>query len=104
MITKHKEEVIQVLFDAVDELNQLLPEEQQLGKSADTVVFGESGKLDSLGLVNLIVVTEQKIEEKFGVDLSLADERTMSQKQTPFKTLGTLADYIALSFSEGRND
>ena len=87
--------LIETIFDAIDEINEQSPEEQRLEKSADTVLFGESGKLDSLGLVNLIVATEQQLEENFDVALTIADEKAMSQKNSPFRTVGTLAEYIS---------
>lgn len=98
------ERIIQAIFSAVDEVNQQLPKEQQLEKSIDTVLFGQSGRLDSLGLVNLIVTTEQRIEEEFGVPITLANERAMSQNNSPFKTIGTLADYTALLLEEKTDD
>jgi len=92
-------EVTGVLFDAIDEVNALLPPEQQLEKSVDTVLFGGSGKLDSLGLVTFIVAAEQKISETLGHSVTLADEKAMSQKNSPFRTIGTLTDYIAMLLS-----
>jgi len=71
-----------------------------LDKSIDADLFGGKGKLDSLGLVSFVVATEQEIEEEFGVPISIADERAMSQKNSPFKTLGTFADYISLLLEE----
>ena len=94
------EKAIQVVFSTVDEINLELPKAQQLKKDIDTPLFGESGKLDSMGLVNLIVATEQKIEEEFDVTITLADERAMSQKNSPFRTIGTLADYISVLLEE----
>jgi len=94
------EKVIQAIFDAIDELNEQRPEGKQLEKSADTVLFGESGMLDSLGLVNLIVVVEQKLDEDFGVSVTLADEKAMSQKSSPFRSVKTLAEYAATLISE----
>ena len=99
----NSQRIIETLFDVVDEVNQQLPEGQQLEKSADTILFGQSGKLDSLGLVNLIVAVEQKIEEDFGVTITLADERAMSQRKSPFKSIGTLVNYISLLL-EGSSD
>lgn len=96
--------VVKTIFGAVDEVNQLLPEEQRLGKSIDTVLSGNSGQLDSIGLVNLIVATEQKIEEEFAVPIALADERAMSQENSPFRTIGTLANYISSLLEENSND
>lgn len=96
-----KERVIQAIFRAVDELNQQLPKKQRLGKSVDTFLFGDSGVLDSLGLVNLIVTIEQIIEEEFGVAVTLSDEKVLSQKDnSPFETIERLADYISLLLGE----
>ncbi len=94
------EKFIQAIFVTIDEVNEQLPEEQRLTKSIDTVLFGESGKLDSLGLVNLIVATEQRLEELFEVSLTLADEKAISQKNSPFRTVGTLAEYISKLMEE----
>ena len=88
-------EIIQVIFDAIDQLNEQYPEDQRLTKSVDTVLFGKSGKLDSLGLVNFIVTVEEIMEENFDLFISLAEEKAMSQKNSPFRTVGTLKEYIA---------
>lgn len=91
MIEKGK--VLQTIFGVVDDMNMELPEEQLMEKSEDFVLFGQSGKLDSLGLVTFIVAIEQKFQEELEVTITLADERAMSQKRSPFATIGTLADY-----------
>lgn len=103
-ILQKNERIIQAIFSAINEINQELPKEQQLNKSVDTILFGKSGKLDSFGLVNLIVLTEQRIEEEFGITITIADEKAMSQKKSPFKTVRTLANYISLLLKENTND
>lgn len=109
MVSKHREiekqiaknkRVTGAVFRAVDEVNQQLPKKQELEKSVDTALIGPLSQLDSLGLVNLIVTTEKKIEEEFGVVITLADERAMSQANNPFETIGTLADYISMLLEE----
>ncbi len=47
-----------------------------------------------LGLVNLIVLVEEKIQQRFGVGITLVDERAMSQSKSPFRTLGSLAEFV----------
>ena len=88
--------VAKALFSALDEINEQLPKNRHLEKSLETVLFGKSGRLDSLGLVHLIVTVEQKISEDFEVTITLADEKAVSQKNSPFRTIGTLANYICL--------
>jgi D-alanine--poly(phosphoribitol) ligase subunit 2 len=89
-----KEKIVKIILEEVGILNEYLPESQQLELSPQTVLFGEEGSLDSLALVNLIVAVEERIEEDFDTTISLADERALSQTESPFRTISTLADYI----------
>ena len=91
-----------LIINAVQEINEQLPQEQQLGQSTKTVLFGKDGKLDSLGLVTLLVIIEQNIEDELDVSITIADERAMSQKRSPFRTIGTLADYIDMFLRENQ--
>ena len=61
--------------------------------SADTALFGRDGMFDSMGLVSLVVAVEEAIEDQYGVSINLADHRAMSQKHSPFRSLGSLAAY-----------
>lgn len=76
--------------------NILLEKEETSIKTVDqsTHLIGMQSVLDSLGLVTLLVDLEQKIEEEYGLSVTLADERAMSQKNSPFRTVNTLTDYI----------
>jgi len=97
------EEITQLLFNVIDELNQLRPAEQHLEKDLQTPLAGDSGRLGSAGLINLIVMTEQKTADELGLPVLLTDERTMSQVNEIFRTLATLADYIHLLLNEKRD-
>ena len=55
--------ILEVLFAAVDQLNQELPPERRLTKTRETVVFGPGGQLDSLGLVSFLVLAEQQLQD-----------------------------------------
>lgn len=96
----NSEKITQSVFSAIDDVNQSLPPEQRIEKAPDTVLFGHGGKLDSLGLVNLIVAIEQEIEASFGTTITLADEKAMSQNNSPFRTVESLVDYISLLLDE----
>jgi len=89
-----RDQVLAVIYAAVDELNELQPLEGRLEKTPEAVLFGRAAKIDSLGLVNLLVATEQRLNDAFGVALTLADEKAMSQRNSPFRSVGSLADYI----------
>lgn len=71
-------------------------EELRTGDLApDTILFGPGGVLDSLGLVSLVLDLEQAIDSRYGVLITLADQRAMSQKRSPFRSVEALADYAA---------
>jgi acyl carrier protein len=58
-----------------------------------TVLLGEGGAVDSLGLVRLVMAVEQKLEDDFGRTVSLTDEKAMSQRNSPFRSVGALIEY-----------
>ena len=99
---ENRKTIENLIINAVKEINEQLPQEQQVGQSTKTVLFGKDGKLDSLGLVNFLVIIEQNIEDEFDVSFTIADERAMSQKRSPFRTIGTLADYIDMHLKENQ--
>ena len=41
-----------------------------------------------------MVAVEQKIEDVFGKSINLADDKAMSQKNSPFQTVETFVNYI----------
>jgi len=90
------ERIHEVVFRAIDEVNLQFSKEQQIERSLDTVLFGESGNLDSLGLISLLVAVEEEIEKEFHVMVNLAvDESAMSEKASPLSTIATLISHIS---------
>lgn len=89
-----RDKVIILIMQQIDELNEQLDHKVTVDAGEDAGLYGLGGVLDSLGLVTLIVAVEQVIEDELGETISLADEKAMSQKNSPFRTIGTLADYI----------
>jgi acyl carrier protein len=88
------EKLAQLIFDAIDEINTQLSDDKRLEKLPTTALYGDKGKLDSLGLVNFIVAVEQKLQDEFDFPLTLATERAMSQQHSPFRTVQSLINYI----------
>jgi len=94
----HLEEVtlegaVDQLYAAIDELNQSRDEDHWLVKSTDTVLFGANATLDSLGLVTLVLAYEQRLFDGYGAEVTLVGEAAMSRRHSPFRTVGTLAEY-----------
>lgn len=91
------ENIVRMISTSIDDVNQQLPKEKRLmDRTLDTVLIGKSSKLDSLGLVLLIVALEQKIEDEYAVAVVLSDDKAMSLDESPFRTIETLAKHISL--------
>ncbi len=93
MDTLH-EKVRALVYRAVDEINEELTDAQQLNKDPGTVLFGPNATIDSMALVSFIVAVEEQLLDEFGISATLADEKAMSMERSPFRTLGTLIDYV----------
>lgn len=66
----------------------------------DTVLVGTDAVLDSLGVVQLIVEVEQRVEATHGVSVTLANDKAMSARNSPFRTVGVLADHVIATAAE----
>jgi acyl carrier protein len=60
----------------------------------DTVIVGPNAVIDSIGVVSLIVDIEQRLEMDHQVSITLANDRAMSQRNSPFRTVAVLSDHI----------
>ncbi len=96
----NQQDVLTTVLEAVTEFNEQLDAEHRLDPTAETRLLGKSSKLDSFGLVNLIIVVEEKLYDKFDKSITLADERAMSQEHSPFRSVQSLADYAYTLLSE----
>lgn len=83
-----------LIFESLEDLIKETGIKLKISTPEDTPIFGAKSKLDSLGLVTFLVSLEQKIEDYFDVEITIADEKAMSQKKSPFKDVYTLSEYI----------
>ena len=60
----------------------------------ETHLIGRTRIMDSMGLVNTIVDIETAFLDE-DVEISLTSETAMSLRLSPFRTIGSLCDYIA---------
>jgi D-alanine--poly(phosphoribitol) ligase subunit 2 len=89
-----KDEITDLILRVAQSQQASLPRPIETEKRADAGLYGPGGTLDSLALVRLIVAIEMAVEDRFGTPVTLANERAMSQKRSPFLTVGSLAAYI----------
>jgi acyl carrier protein len=89
--------VISSLREVLEQADEAVPTD--LGE--ETVIVGNSAVLDSLGVVSLIVEIEGRLEMEHEISVTLASDRAMSQRSSPFRTVGVLADYMCSVIKEG---
>ena len=91
---RSKAHILTIIFEALGELNDALESSERLALSPETLLYGEDGQLDSLQLVELLICSEQRLEDEFGVSMTLADERALARTTSPFRSVATLVDYV----------
>ena len=93
-----------LIIECLKELNEELEKEALNNPTKETKLYGIDGVLDSLALVTLITDLEEKICDEFGKDVTLADEKAMSQRHSPFRSVQSLTNYIVKLLEEETNE
>jgi len=87
--------ILNIIYGCIDELNQQLPENGRLVKSAETVLAGDGGVLDSLGLITLLVDIELVLAERHGISVAILDILMAEQEnQARIHTVAALLDWV----------
>jgi acyl carrier protein len=89
-----RQDSLQLVYAAIDEVNAQSADAVPLVKSPDTSLLGGDQGMDSLAFVNLIVALEEQIQAKTGQSVVLVDENSMSLQDQPFRSVATLARYV----------
>lgn len=92
MITQQQVEA--VIFRGIAALNAERAADDQIEATSKTPLFGADSRIDSLGLVSLIVDVETTLNQEHGLEVSLADDRALARPQSPYATVETLRDYV----------
>lgn len=82
-----------VILEAMRLANLARDTGAHLEVSAEAPIFGPESALDSLGLVALLLDIEDGLRA-IGCEILLSDERAMSQKRSPFRSVPALVAYI----------
>ena len=88
------EDILALVYAAIDEVNAQAVDGKLLEKSPEADLLGGARRVDSLTFVNLVVAIEEQIQDKTGKSVVLVDEDSMALQDQPFRTVGTLAQYV----------
>ncbi|MCC8166033.1 MAG: hypothetical protein LIQ31_07750 [Planctomycetes bacterium] len=83
------EKIKDLVIIAVQEIGGTIPQEL----NDETVLWGQKGVVDSMGLVNMITDLEEWLSDRINAPVFLIVTAGMSKKDSPFRAIGTLADY-----------
>jgi acyl carrier protein len=89
-----QQDILGLVYAAIDEVNAQSANGVDIVKAPEARLLGDQG-VDSLTFVNLVVAVEEQIQNGLGKSVVLVDEDSMSLQEHPFRTVGTLADYVA---------
>jgi acyl carrier protein len=89
-----RDAIQQIIFEALTTINEERSTEDRFAVGPETLLFGADAPLDSLSLVSVIVDVEQAVSDAAGTEVSLTDDRAMSQEISPFTDVTALTDYI----------
>jgi acyl carrier protein len=92
-----KEQIVAIIFESIDEVNELMGSNRQVQKSLQTNLLKHGEGLDSLGFINFVSLIEEKYSRLTGRIIVLTQAGVKSSVTNPFETIGTLAEYIEAS-------
>lgn len=92
--------VLAAVYQAINELNQQLPESRRLQKSPETALIEPSGSLDSMGLVNLVLITEETLKEEFGLEVNLTEFSDEYDGSSPYQDIQSLVTFIRAALNQ----
>ena len=62
--------------------------------TGDLPLIGKASALDSMSFVMVTAGIEQRLSERQNLAITLVNEKAMSMRNSPFRTVGSLADYV----------
>jgi len=96
-----RDKVLGIVKTAIADLNEELRYPELESLTEETGLHGGDGGIDSLSLVSLIVEIESMVGTELGEQVVLADEKAMSRRNSPYRNVGSLVDFIVEQIERG---
>jgi acyl carrier protein len=84
----------QIVLEALAAANHTRRPDDQLAVGPEAPLFGPNSRLDSMGLVTLLIDVEEALAAE-GVAVTLSDEKAVSRTRSPFRSVPALVAYIS---------
>jgi len=85
-------EIKKILNEVINEINELLPKKNELSLNESELLYGKNSKLDSVALVNFILILEEKIQMKCNHNINIFD--FFSKNENYDITINELIEFI----------
>jgi len=88
-----REQIFSIIKEAITELNEELDYDSLVNVNELTPIFGGEEGIDSLSLVMLVTDVESAIFDQMDQSISLADEKAMSMRNSPYRNVAALLEF-----------
>lgn len=95
-----REKLIELIQEAINELNEQLNDEEKISFSLDLKFIGKDICMDSFALVTFMSILEDLIADNLGKSIQIVSEKAFSEKNSPFLSVQTLSSYIEKLLNE----
>jgi acyl carrier protein len=95
MTTPTPQEIEGTILSVLGKMNEFLPATERVQYAPDTVLMGDGGTLDSLGIANFIVAMEEAFEDQHHRSVSLSDQDLTDLFGSGSVTVRSFADHLS---------
>ena len=95
-----RDKILSIIKEAVADLNEELDYDSLKNVTEETEIFGGDDGIDSLSLVMLVTEVESVVFDELGKTISLADEKAMSMRNSPYRNVGALLEFALSKLEE----
>lgn len=88
------DKIKQTILETIENYLKIEKQLSNFSYNENYKLFGGDGVLDSMDLVQLIVQIESDLFEKYSIEISIANERAMSKRNSPFSKIKYLLEFI----------
>lgn len=89
-----KEKIMTIIINEVKNIGISTNNLNLIDVTKNTKLYGREGNLDSLTLIRLAINIEENLNDELDLEVSIVDDKAMSQTRSPFRDVQSLIDYI----------
>jgi acyl carrier protein len=95
----NREQAVQLITDSLKAMVTYSMEGASI-TDITQLISREGWTLDSFGLTSLVIDLESRLLDQFGKSVQIVSDKMFSIDNSPFRTVGTLADFLVELINE----